>query len=220
MPDFDSSKRFVLPTRAFVQLPPRPVGNYLAFIRRKISKAANPACLCNWWLGMIFTFITKGIFQRTMFFKGKVFIIALVSTVTVTVGMAQNTKAIIDKNIELIVGTWKVQRILSGNTEVAKNPTSGQWIEFRGDGRYRTHATAMDSGSYRLNENSSTLYLESVVLAKEEGKNVSEFNISFAGDLLTMQRTQQKKARKNSQSTDSMKYVYVRIADGSSHLSN
>lgn len=155
-----------------------------------------------------------------MFFKGKVFIIALVSTVTVTVGMAQNTKAIIDKNIELIVGTWKVQRILSGNTEVAKNPTSGQWIEFRGDGRYRTHATAMDSGSYRLNENSSTLYLESVVLAKEEGKNVSEFNISFAGDLLTMQRTQQKKARKNSQSTDSMKYVYVRIADGSSHLSN
>src|SRR4249919_3442337 len=66
-----------------------------------------------------------------------------------------------DKKTEMILGTWKVQKILSGKTEVAKNPTSGQWIEFRADGKYVNKATAIDSGSYRLNENHSLLYLES-----------------------------------------------------------
>jgi len=160
-----------------------------------------------------------------MFFNRKVLTIALVSSMTFTAGMAQDNKAtanqnkrIPDKNIELIVGSWKIQTIMSGKTEVAKNPTSGQWIEFREDGKYVNKATALDSGSYRLNENSSTLYLESVVKPKQEGRNVSEFVIGFEGDLMTMQQREKKSNKKSH--TDSMKYIYVRIADGSNHLNN
>ena len=161
-----------------------------------------------------------------MFSKCKVFIIALISSMTFTVGLAQDktaadqdNKKIPAKNIELILGTWKVQTIMSGKTEVAKNPTSGQWIEFREDGKYVNKANALDSGSYRLNETSSTLYLESVVNTKTEGKKVTEFIIGFEGELMTMQKQQSKNTNKKSH-TDAMKYVYVRIADGSNRLSN
>ncbi|MEJ7646941.1 MAG: hypothetical protein WKF87_20255 [Chryseolinea sp.] len=159
-----------------------------------------------------------------MFYKYKVLFTVLIATITVGAGMAQDNKAaeqhkrIPDKKIELIIGSWKIQTIMSGKTEVAKNPTSGQWIEFREDGKYVNKATALDSGSYRLNENSSTLYLESSVKAKVEGKNVSEFNIAFEGELMTMQQAQKKTSKKTH--TDAMKYVYVRIADGSNHLNN
>jgi hypothetical protein len=158
--------------------------------------------------------------------KGKLFSIALFLSALVNVSIAQDNagtanqnKNIPDKNIELIVGSWKVQSIMSGKTEVAKNPTSGQWIEFRENGKYVNRATAVDSGSYRLNENSSTLYLESVLKPKQEGRNVSEFIIGFDGDLMTMQQRQPKKTNKKSH-TDAMKYIYVRIADGSNHLNN
>ena len=156
--------------------------------------------------------------------KYKGFLTVLIATISAGAGMAQENKAaqqnkrIPDKKIELIVGSWKVQTIMSGKTEVAKNPTSGQWIEFREDGKYFNKASTLDSGSYRLNENSSTLYLESVVKPKGEGKNVSEFNIAFEGELMTMQHTQKKTSKKTQ--TDSMKYIYVRIADGSNHLNN
>ena len=76
---------------------------------------------------------------------------------------AQDSKQTPDKIIDKIVGAWKIQKITSGKEEVAKNPTSGQWIEFRSDGTYLNHSTPIDSGSYRDNENQSIVYFESVV---------------------------------------------------------
>jgi len=159
-----------------------------------------------------------------MSLRRNVFVVVVVVMVLVLVmtGMAnaQKNKAIHDKNIERIVGTWKIQKILSGKTEVAKNPTSGQWIEFRTNGKYVNKTNSVDSGSYRLNENQSVLYLESVVNkepGKDEAKNIVEWTVAFQdNDSMTMQ--QQKKDKKPH--GDVMKYVYTRIADGSRALNN
>jgi len=122
-----------------------------------------------------------------------------------------------DKKIETLLGTWKIQKVLSGKTEVAKNPTSGQWIEFRNDGTYLNKATSLDSGSYRLNENHSRLYLESKVNPGASNKIV-EWNISLTNNSLTMQeKTNENDKSKN---PDKMKYVFVRIEKGSSKLNN
>lgn len=145
--------------------------------------------------------------------------VCLMSVTIVEAQKAEKNKAIPDKNIERIVGAWKIQKIVSGKTEVAKNPTSGQWIEFRTDGKYVNKATALDSGSYRLNENSSTLYLESQVAStngKDQAKSIAEWLITFQDETMTMQQKQKDKKSR----ADAMKYVYVRIADGSNALNN
>ena len=129
------------------------------------------------------------------------------------------TKGSSDKNIEKILGTWKVQKITSGKTDVAKNPTSGHWIEFRPDGHYVNKTTSIDSGSFRMNENSSVLYLESMVnsgAAKDDAKKIVEWSIAFGDNTLTMQ--QQNKEKKAH--VDNMQYVYTRIASGSRKLNN
>ena len=154
-----------------------------------------------------------------MYSRNNVLAIVVIFIMSSIVVEAQNKK-IPDKNIEKIVGTWKIQKILSGKTEVAKNPTSGQWIEFRTDGKYVNKATALDSGSYRLNENQSILYLESganTTSGKDEAKKVVEWNIAFEGETLTMQ---QQKVKGKKSHADVMKYVYTRIADGSNALNN
>jgi len=126
---------------------------------------------------------------------------------------AQDAKNTPDKIIESIVGTWKIQKILSGNKEVANNATSGQWIEFKSDGKYVNQSTSLDSGSYRLDENRSILYLESSVHAgpsKNSQKEIEEWSVAFQEDTMTLQRQSMK------QHADKMKYVYIRLADGSS----
>ncbi|MEP6736259.1 MAG: hypothetical protein ABJA70_12110 [Chryseolinea sp.] len=136
--------------------------------------------------------------------------LAVVLLLASVVANAQPEKASPNKNIQRILGTWKIQKILSGKTEVAKNPTSGQWIEFRSDGRYVNKTVAMDSGSYRLNENQNVLYLESQVNsddAKHESKKIVEWTIGFDGEAMTMQ--QHTKTKKSN--ADTMQYVYVRI---------
>lgn len=125
---------------------------------------------------------------------------------------AQNAKNLPDKKIHSIVGTWKVQKILSGKNEVAKNPTSGQWIEFRSDGKYVNQAVSLDSGSYRLDENRSVLFLESSIHGdkkKDTPKVIGEWSVEFGEDTMTLQR----KGNAKQPHLDKMKYVYVRIAE-------
>lgn len=133
--------------------------------------------------------------------------------------IAQPGKASPNKNIQRILGTWKIQKILSGKTEVAKNPTSGQWIEFRPDGHYVNKMLSTDSGSYRLNENQSVLYLESQVNsdpARNEAKKIVEWVIAFEDETMTMQ--QQNKEKKPH--ADAMKYVYTRIDESTKAQNN
>ncbi len=139
--------------------------------------------------------------------------------VAVSFGHAQNASDSPDKVIDKIVGTWKIQRILSGNTEVAKNPTSGQWIEFRSDGKYVHQVTQPDSGSYRIDENRLVLFLESSLRkgnAENSPKQIDEWSLSFKDGTMTMRRPRPNKK----QHRDNMTYVYVRIADGESVKAN
>jgi hypothetical protein len=132
---------------------------------------------------------------------------------------AQNAADSPDKIIDKIVGTWKIQSILSGKNEVAKNPTSGQWIEFRSDGKYVHQTTMPDSGSYRIDENRSILFLESSVQAgssKNSPKKINEWNLAFKDGTMTMRRNNNPNPKDKKQHKDNMSYVYVRIADGES----
>jgi len=140
--------------------------------------------------------------------------ILALSMLFTTVLLAQDAKKEPPKNIESIRGSWKVSKVTSGTQEVAKNPTSGQWIAFRSDGTYVNHATELDSGSYRLNENLSSLYLESHVHPDPDNdsqKRIIEYKISLAGNNMTLQRKPDQ--TKRDKHDDRMKYHYVRVGN-------
>lgn len=148
-------------------------------------------------------------------------LLLIITALTVPVVRAQKASDSPDKIIDKIVGTWKMQRILSGKNEVAKNPTSGQWIEFRSDGKYVHQLATPDSGSYRINENHSMLFLESSLhpgTAKNSPKKIDEWLLTFTDDTMTMRRKNNPKDKK--QRPDNMSYVYIRIADGESVKAN
>jgi hypothetical protein len=132
---------------------------------------------------------------------------------------AQDAKKVSDKIIDKIVGAWKIQKITAGKEDVAKNPTSGQWIEFRSDGTYLNRSTSLDSGSYRINENSSIVYLESVVNedpSKKSTKMVTEWTVAFADEGMIMQRRSTGKR----EHVDKMKYFYTKVGEAEKQVNN
>lgn len=132
---------------------------------------------------------------------------------------AQDAKQVPDKIIDKIVGVWKIQKITAGKEEIAKNPTSGQWIEFRSDGTYLNQSTSIDSGSYRINENSSIVYLESLVNndpSKNTTKMVTEWTVSFANEGMIMQRRSTGKR----EHADKMKYFYTKVGEAEKTVNN
>ena len=132
---------------------------------------------------------------------------------------AQDAKKVSDKIIDKIVGAWKIQKITAGKEDVAKNPTSGQWIEFRSDGTYLNRSTSLDSGSYRINENSSIVYLESVVNedpSKRSTKMVTEWTVAFADEGMIMQRRSTGKR----EHVDKMKYHYTKVGEAEKPVNN
>lgn len=132
---------------------------------------------------------------------------------------AQDAKQVPDKIIDKIVGVWKIQKITAGKEEIAKNPTSGQWIEFRSDGTYLNQSTSIDSGSYRINENSSIVYLESLVNndpSKNTTKMVTEWTVAFANEGMIMQRRSTGKR----EHVDKMKYFYSKVGEAEKTVNN
>ncbi|MEJ1238230.1 hypothetical protein WBG78_08885 [Chryseolinea sp. T2] len=143
-------------------------------------------------------------------------IAVLLGALVITSSALAQVKDGANKQIEKIRGAWKVEKVLSGKTEVARNPTSGQWIEFRNDGRYVNHTTSIDSGSFRLNENDSRLYLESQL--QPDDAKIVEWEIVLTNNSLTMSPVSTGGNKKASK--DKMKYVYVRIDKGSATVNN
>jgi hypothetical protein len=132
---------------------------------------------------------------------------------------AQDSKKTPDKIIDKVVGAWKIQKITSGKEEVAKNPTSGQWIEFRSNGTFLNQATSIDSGSYRIDENQSIVYLESVVNKDPEkttSNMITEWSIAFVNDAMIMQRRSTGKR----EHADRMKYFYTRVGEEQKAVNN
>jgi lipocalin len=150
--------------------------------------------------------------------QGNVWIVVALMVASFS-SFAQPEKASSNKNIQRIIGTWKIQKMLSGKTEVTKNPTSGQWIEFKTDGHYFNKMASSDSGSYRLNENQNVLYLESQVHGdptRHEDKKIVEWTVAFEGETMIMQQAKDNKKAH----ADDMKYVYTRIDDKAKAGSN
>ena len=118
------------------------------------------------------------------------------------------------KAIETIVGRWQLQKVYAGSREITANPNSESrsWIQFDRDGSYQQQAEADDNGSYRLNENHSVLYLESLQNKESSSavspNRVTEFNITLKDDVLTMQP-------KGENGGNTNKYVYTRSGQGS-----
>jgi hypothetical protein len=119
------------------------------------------------------------------------------------------------KLIELIVGTWQ----LNGIVDNAKNPNKGrdkgtanngmQILEFDRDGRYKVNnsTNAVDSGSYRMNEQQGILYLES------DADDISPAEWSIAVNKNVMSLTGRNTEGGNQQ-TKRFKYVYNKTKEG------
>lgn len=118
---------------------------------------------------------------------------------------AQSAKDVKVKLIEKIVGSWKIAEVTEGKSRLADNSTGISALEFSPDGKYRSlsKTEAIDSGSYRINENSNILYLES----GDNRENPSEWNVSFKDNTMILKGRGQGHAQK-------FQYVYVRTKNG------
>lgn len=99
------------------------------------------------------------------------------------------------KAIEAIVGTWQMEGALKGGKNVAGTDTVAhpQTITFGRENKYVSHFSAerIDSGTFRMNENHSSLYMES-----EGGGEPTEWEIWIEGEQLMMQQRQRTSATK------------------------
>jgi hypothetical protein len=136
-----------------------------------------------------------------------------------TADMPKNTET--KKFIELLAGTWKLERIVDeekGNKATANSPETKsneqkktpatntdqsrnamQMLEFDPDARYKVNnsTTAIDSGSYRLNEQHGILYMES----DSDDITPTEWAITLQKNRLTL-------AGRGENSDSRYKYVY------------
>jgi len=126
------------------------------------------------------------------------------------------------KVIQTIAGTWKLQRIEASSSDksAAKTtekksdngnnlPTADtdqsrnamQMLEFASDARYKVNntTTAIDSGSYRVNEQTGVLYLES----DADDITATEWGMTLSKNVLTLEG-------KGDDTDSSYKYVYMR----------
>lgn len=131
-----------------------------------------------------------------------VFAVGLLLQTTV---FGQTKKDIPVKSIERIVGTWKATHVYNGKKEIGTDSTGMQWVEFTPDGKYATKSKGKnaESGSYRLNENQSRLYLES-----EPGKDPVEWVITFKENTMTLV------SNIGPHKTQQMRYVFVKTKEG------
>jgi hypothetical protein len=119
-----------------------------------------------------------------------------------------------NKFVELIVGSWKLQKIVDeqgtkSQENVGKTPDNGQngmeMLEFTVENRYKVNnsTNAIDSGSFRMNEQHGILYMES----DQDDITPNEYKITLNGGQLTL--TGRDRDAKNR-----YKYVYQKTEEG------
>jgi len=111
----------------------------------------------------------------------------------------------IEKLFGDIAGTWRIQSIYDGKKDITKNDSSSvQWMEFTEDGRYRnkTGNQVLDSGSYRVNENHHSLYLQS----DRDKDNPAEWQLEFKDNTMTL-------SGKGTSQAKRFKYIYVKTKE-------
>ncbi len=108
------------------------------------------------------------------------------------------------KVIEFIVGTWEIQSVYKNQKNITNADTlvSFTRIRFNRENQYRAFHDEqdVDSGTFRLNETHSVLYLESA-----DGGEPQSWNVSFHGNTMILQPAETANAFDRS-----FRYVYVR----------
>ncbi len=104
--------------------------------------------------------------------------------------------------IEYLVGDWKIDKILNEKKDVTeKEKGVDQTITFNSEARYviRSGNDNIDSGSYRMNEQIGSLYLES-----ESNEKPREWKTEFisGGMILTLKQVNPQQAN--------LRYFYIR----------
>jgi hypothetical protein len=113
------------------------------------------------------------------------------------------------KIIESIVGKWQVDRVLKGDKDITNSDTLvlNRAIEFNRENQYTIMSgnEETEHGSFRVNENQSSLYLE-----RENSQEATEWKVSFNNNgTMTLQQTG------THPHADSFKYVYVKTSTAS-----
>ncbi len=125
---------------------------------------------------------------------------SLIFLITIS-GQGQNKK-LTEKLFADIAGTWRLQTIFNGIQDVTrKDSLSVQWIEFTEKGRYRseTGKQSLDSGSYRVNESSHAIYLQSDF----DLANPVEWSVMFQDNTMTL-------IVKGTPHLERLKYVFIK----------
>jgi hypothetical protein len=104
------------------------------------------------------------------------------------------------KKFSDMVGAWQIREVINGNNQnVSKTSTHLEWILFTREGRFKSKmGAALDSGSYRMNEPNSILYLQS-----DTDNKTSQWHVSFSPGVMTL-------SAKDNPGADQFKYIYVR----------
>lgn len=127
----------------------------------------------------------------------------------------QSGKKVVKKLIAQVVGKWQLQETvdLEKKGAVRKDTLGFDWIEFTEDGKYSLGSAgqngavdAIDSGSYRLNEN-GLLYLESSSSEGQISHAPSEWSIAIKEQNMKLASRGNNHARK-------YEYRYHKVKEG------
>ena len=111
------------------------------------------------------------------------------------------------KVIEFIIGTWDIAAVYKNSKNITNEDTliGLSQIRFNRENQYTAYheGQEVDSGTFRLNENHSILYLES-----RDGSEPQSWNVSFENNMMTLQPGETANAFDRS-----FRYVYARKED-------
>lgn len=122
---------------------------------------------------------------------------------SITGSFAQQASQTGQKIIDLMVGTWQINKVFDGKKELKRNAdTTVQTMEFTREAKYisRTSQQKVDSGLFRVNENHKILYLES---AGDADAPPVEWAVTIKDNTLTL-------AGRGTPHAARFKYQYVR----------
>jgi hypothetical protein len=107
------------------------------------------------------------------------------------------------KMIDYLVGEWEIDKVLSGKKDVTdRKGGDGQTLTFTQEARYIMYSgnEKIDSGAYRMNEQTGSLYLES-----ESDEEPHEWKVDFKSGRMILSLKQDALHGEN------LRYIYRRI---------
>jgi hypothetical protein len=126
------------------------------------------------------------------------------------------SREIQQKLIEKLPGTWRLKTAYDGKQDVTPPDSVGEQYVFDFEGRYKNTVGAelVGEGAYRLSESAGLLYLDNEKTApKAKVSNQETWKITIAGNVLTLQGTGTKEAKR-------FKYVFERTKNETTSAEN